>query len=152
MNIQAVIPFNDLAEVNRSLFKAGGDGDHAIVCDETIFHPQGGGQPSDTGTMSSMMTAFQVAMVRTDALEPGRVLHFGRFDPDSKEIFWEGEEALQAIDVEKRELYSRYHTAGHVLYRYVAQLTVETRSDGPIQSSPTALRHVPDVKTFGRGF
>lgn len=122
VTVQAVIPFNDLAEANRVLFKAGGDADYAVVTNETIFHPQGGGQPSDTGTISNDVLQFQVSMARMDAIESGQVLHFGRFNGDSSQTFSAGDEVLQTIDVERRELYSRYHTAGHVLGAAVRHL------------------------------
>ena len=47
VTIQDVIPFSDLEEANRLLYKAGTDADYAIVTDETIFHTQAGGQNSD---------------------------------------------------------------------------------------------------------
>lgn len=31
------------------------DGLWAVVLDRTLFHPQGGGQPSDTGTINSVV-------------------------------------------------------------------------------------------------
>lgn len=122
MSVQRVIPFNELVEANRLLYKSGGDEHYAIVTDETIFHPQGGGQPSDAGTISNNVLDFRVEMARTDAIDPGQVLHFGRFINNSGQLFSEGNKAIQSIDVEKRELYSRYHTAGHVLGAAVRHL------------------------------
>jgi Ser-tRNA(Ala) deacylase AlaX len=51
----------------------------------------------------------------------GQVLHLGRFE-DSASIFKNGEAIEQAIDAEKRLLYSRLHTAGHVLGSAVRHL------------------------------
>lgn len=42
-------------------------------------------------------------------------MHFGRFNPPKAQPFSVGEEIKQNIDADKRELYSRLHTAGHVL-------------------------------------
>ena len=122
VTILAVIPFEELEEANRLLYKAGTNADHAIVTDETIFHPQGGGQPSDEGTFKNDRAEFQVAIARMDAVESGRVLHFGRFSAGSESTFSSGEGISQSIDVEKRLLYSRYHTAGHVLGAAVRHL------------------------------
>lgn len=131
----SIHPFPSLEEPNRLLFKGGSDADHVIVTEKTIFHPQGGGQPSDVGTIISgasgssssnntTRTSFDVQAVRMDAVHDGQVLHFGRFTTDEgKGAFFEaGEEVEQAIDVEKRFLYSRLHTAGHVLGAAVRHL------------------------------
>ncbi|RHZ62008.1 putative alanine--tRNA ligase [Aspergillus thermomutatus] len=120
--VRAIHPFPALEESNRQLFKQGTDADHVVVTDQTIFHPQGGGQPSDEGTMTSASgAAFTVAAVRMDAVREGQVLHFGRFTTAST-VFSEGDTVEQAIDTDKRLLYSRLHTAGHVLGAAVRHL------------------------------
>ncbi|CAG7564338.1 unnamed protein product [Fusarium equiseti] len=112
--VTAIRPFNTLEEENRELFKQGTDDDFAVVTEQTIFHPQGGGQPSDIGKMGSEPGAsFTVAAARMDAVRDGQVLHFGKFESNKK--FAEGDMVTTEIDAEKRLLYSRYHTAGHVL-------------------------------------
>ena len=104
-----------LEEANQSLFKQASDEDHVVITEQTIFHPQGGGQPSDTGIMKTSNSIFNVSAVRMDAVSSGQVLHFGRFESGSSNTFAEGDTVTQEIDVEKRLLYSRLHTAGHVL-------------------------------------
>jgi Ser-tRNA(Ala) deacylase AlaX len=95
----------------------------------TIFHPQGGGQPSDIGSIciadQPSGLKFDVLSVRMDAVVEGQVLHFGRFVPthldpvtsvsNSSSEFRVGGAVDQAIDADARLLYSRLHTAGHVL-------------------------------------
>ncbi|OLN89317.1 Alanyl-tRNA editing protein AlaX-L [Colletotrichum chlorophyti] len=128
--VTAVRPFADLEEANRQLFKDGAEADHVVVTEQTIFHPQGGGQPSDVGSMTAAAAgpSFSVASVRMDAVRDGQVLHFGRFrDPAS--VFGPGDEVEQAIDAEKRLLYSRLHTAGHVLGAAVRHL-LESEVEG----------------------
>lgn len=125
--VAAIRPFSALEEANRLLFKQGSDEDHVVVTDKTIFHPQGGGQPSDVGSMTSASgLVFDVQAVRMDAIQDGQVLHFGRFSSSSSSspttTFQTGESVEQAIDVEKRLLYSRLHTAGHVLGAAVRHL------------------------------
>lgn len=122
--VSAITPFPALEEANKLLFKKGTDNDFAIVTDQTIFHPQGGGQPSDEGVMTmGDVSVFRVSMVRMDAVKDGQVLHFGRFDSSaSSSIFQLGDTVEQSIDVEKRLLYSRLHTAGHVLGAAVRHL------------------------------
>ncbi|KAI1774818.1 ThrRS/AlaRS common domain-containing protein [Hypoxylon cercidicola] len=120
--VTAVRSVAALEEANKGLFKQAQENDHVVVTEQTIFHPQGGGQPSDVGVMkSSDGASFDVAMVRISAVNDGEVLHFGRFSTPSS-IFKPGDTITQTIDIEKRNLYSRYHTAGHVLGAAVRHL------------------------------
>ncbi|KAH9842257.1 ThrRS/AlaRS common domain-containing protein [Teratosphaeria destructans] len=112
--VQSVLPASQLPEANKAAFKQLNEDDHVVVTDQTIFHPQGGGQPSDTGTMKTHSSTFTVTAVRMDAMSAGQVLHLGTFHPGHPP-FTASETVEQAIDVEKRRLYSRLHTAGHVL-------------------------------------
>jgi Ser-tRNA(Ala) deacylase AlaX len=123
--VKAVKSVAKLDEANRSLFKQATDDDHVVITAETVFHPQGGGQPSDEGIMETSTSKFQVASVRMDAITDGQVLHFGRFTSGSQP-FQEGEIVEQTIDSEKRLLYSRLHTAGHVLGAAVRHLLQDT--------------------------
>lgn len=126
--VLAVYPFPSLDEANRRLFKDATDKHYAIVMNQTIFHPQGGGQPSDTGTLRrSNNNTFIVSAVRMDAMNNGQVLHVGLFgdDGDGEIFFHEGDTVEQAIDVDARLLYSRLHTAGHVLGSAVRHLLSE---------------------------
>ncbi|KAJ2978770.1 hypothetical protein NQ176_g3630 [Zarea fungicola] len=139
-SIVSTRPFSALEEANQQLFKDGSDQDHVIVTAETIFHPQGGGQPSDTGTMTPLAATdgdarhtspesdvrFEVRAVRVDSVNSGQVLHLGRFAcPTAVSAFQRlNAEVEQAIDAEKRLLYSRLHTAGHVLGAAVRHLVM----------------------------
>ncbi|POS71092.1 alanyl-tRNA synthetase, partial [Diaporthe helianthi] len=130
--VTAIHALSSLDEANRGLFKQATDQDHdhhVVVTEQTIFHPQGGGQPSDVGTMTGPAgETFDVQAVRMDAVQEGQVLHFGRFatttnNPASS--FNPGDTVEQAIDADKRLLYSRLHTAGHVLGAAVRHLVMK---------------------------
>ncbi|CEJ84481.1 Putative Alanyl-tRNA synthetase [[Torrubiella] hemipterigena] len=141
--ILSIRPFSALEETNQGLFKqASPDEDHVVVTKETVFHPQGGGQPSDEGYMTPAAEndasspagpsdpSFQVRSVRMDAVNDGQVLHVGRFvNGASLAAYQPGSLVEQAIDVEKRLLYSRFHTAGHVLGAAVRHL-LESQIEG----------------------
>ncbi|KAJ4319298.1 hypothetical protein N0V94_003991 [Neodidymelliopsis sp. IMI 364377] len=93
---------------------------YILTSPSTIFHAQGGGQPSDTGTISTDSTTFTVHQVRR---LDSTILHMGVFSPpDSKLPVPSPASATQEIDIEKRSLHSRIHTAGHVLGLAAAQL------------------------------
>lgn len=88
-----------------------GEGDYVVVCDRTICYPQGGGQPSDTGTIVCNETVFSVS--RAIKTLDGVVEHHGVFASGS--AFVPGQEARMGINVDRRLLHARYHLAGHVI-------------------------------------
>lgn len=84
-----------------------------VFLDQTIFHPQGGGQPSDQGTLN------------------GHPVVGCRFSPDpehgmlsvehvvqlreGQEAFQPGQVVALAIDAPTRELYVALHSTGHLI-------------------------------------
>lgn len=86
------------------------DGRSDIVLDKTCFYARGGGQDWDTGVMTAAGTKFLVDEVRID--ESGDVHHFGLFDGPAFEV---GSTVACAVDVERRSLNTRLHSAAHVL-------------------------------------
>lgn len=104
----------------------------AIVLDETIFYPQGGGQPADTGKIYSDNAFFDVTGTRLD--EDGTVWHFGEF---TKGEFKPGEEVILEIDQVKRALNTKLHSAGHLIDCAVTQLNLKSLK-------PTKGFHFPE--------
>lgn len=81
----------------------------AVLLEETIFYPQGGGQPYDQGFIVSPTARFRVSEVRhSDA----GVRHIGAFESGS---FSAGELVRSLVDAERRILHTRIHSAGHVV-------------------------------------
>ena len=89
----------------------------AIILEQTIFYPQGGGQPADTGKISSENAVFIVEDVRMDA--DGTVYHFGQFE--SGELT-ENETVKLEIDKDKRILNTKLHSAGHLIHTALEKL------------------------------
>ena len=117
--IVSIVPISALTKPDQSLGNESSDIEHAIITDSTIFHVQGGGQPSDTGTMTTNAppkadSIFEVKSVHHPA-QGSQVLHLGRFIPKGATLLDAGKEVQQRIDAEKRKLHSRLHTAGHIL-------------------------------------
>ncbi|PHJ15704.1 alanine--trna ligase-like [Cystoisospora suis] len=103
-----------------------------LVLDQTIFHPQGGGQPSDEGSIShsSSGLVFDVSKTVLDK-ETGVVLHRGVYRDSSSssspsvdplDTWRVGDEVLLQINVAKRTLHTKLHTAGHLVDLAESQL------------------------------
>ncbi len=81
----------------------------SIILDQTVFYPQGGGQPYDVGTISSDNVIFQVKEVR---YIDGEVQHIGTFESGSFKI---GENVSCEIDADRRKINTRLHSIGHLI-------------------------------------
>ncbi|KAJ5887904.1 hypothetical protein N7495_007945 [Penicillium taxi] len=110
-------PIAGLPDDEKFLAKNISPEDLAITTRQTILYPQGGGQPSDTGTIAvvdqgqDQETTFTVSLVRKTP--DGRIIHFGK--PCNGLIFEEGQKVIQRVDGPKRDYHSRLHTGGHIL-------------------------------------
>ena len=92
------------------------NGKDVVVLDQTIFYPQGGGQPYDTGFIKSEVAIFRVDEVRfTD----GVVKHIGTFETGT---FSKGDRVSISVDRERRRLHSRLHSAGHLVDKAIYEL------------------------------
>lgn len=85
------------------------EGKVVVILDQTTFYPQGGGQPYDTGTISSGNKKFLVEEVR---FVDGIVKHIGKF---GGEAFKSGEAVTCSVDRERRQLHTRLHSGGHLV-------------------------------------
>jgi Ser-tRNA(Ala) deacylase AlaX len=82
----------------------------ALLLNQTIFYPQGGGQPADQGVIKCGDIQFNVTDVR---LSPeGIVYHYGTFNSIP---FNTGENVELEINQERRLLNARVHTGGHLI-------------------------------------
>lgn len=84
------------------------ENEFAVVLRATLFHPQGGGQPFDTGWIGES----QVLRVVQD---PDRIIHFvdQPIKPGMTQI---------RIDEQRRRFNSRMHSAGHLIGHFVQAL------------------------------
>ncbi|HII72741.1 TPA: alanyl-tRNA editing protein [Candidatus Woesearchaeota archaeon] len=79
----------------------------SVVLDKTLFYPQGGGQPSDTGVLVCQGKEYTVVHV---SKKDGEVVH-----EVDKEGMQAGETVTGMLDWAKRHRYMRGHTACHLL-------------------------------------
>lgn len=108
------------------------DGVVAVALDKTIFYPQGGGQPCDTGKIYNEHGGFVVSSVRLD--QDGIVWHFGNFISGK---FISEEKVTLEIEAAKRNLYTKLHSAGHLIDCAVEKLAIPNLQ-------PTKGYHFPD--------
>lgn len=81
------------------------ENEFAVVLRATLFHPQGGGQPCDTGWIGESHVLRVVQ-------DPDRIIHF--VDQPIKP----GMTPIQ-VDEQRRQFNTRMHTAGHLIGHFV---------------------------------
>jgi Ser-tRNA(Ala) deacylase AlaX len=92
-----------------------------LLLDQTVFCPQGGGQPYDTGVIVSKdgMMRFLVQEVR---FVDGYVHHIGHIENENPAI----EMTVScSVDEERRTLNSQLHSAGHVIDLALKELGID---------------------------
>ncbi|MBR7088714.1 MAG: alanyl-tRNA editing protein [Mogibacterium sp.] len=87
------------------------NGQMIISCEASVFYPEGGGQPSDTGTVTLGSSVFKVISAHDQSLE-GQVWHYtdapaGTFKP--------GDKVTLTIDWDKRFVNMQRHLGEHML-------------------------------------
>lgn len=87
-----------------------------LLLDETIFYPQGGGQPADQGTIKTETETLPIHFV---GFVDNAVRHYTT-SPISENLI--GQSVFCEIDGKRRDLNARYHTAGHMLAEIVSSI------------------------------
>ena len=94
------------------VFKAE-DGRDVLVLDSTIFYAQGGGQPGDRGTIRSEVRDQRTEVLVEDVRHVDEeVYHYGTYTEGRFQV---GQIVILTIDVERRILNTRLHSAAHLL-------------------------------------
>lgn len=90
-----------------------------VRCDRSCFYPRGGGQDWDEGTITNAdgSTIFAVSEVRLD--ENGEVHHLGSYEKGALKT---GDKVKCDVNVNRRSINTRLHSAGHVVDMAVDRL------------------------------
>ena len=88
--------------------------DGYVVLDQSLFYPEGGGQPSDTGTL---VTSENVVRVDEAIIKDDRILHKIKGG-----VLKRGERVKGIVDEERRWSLMRHHTGTHILLRACKQI------------------------------
>ena len=86
-----------------------------IFLEETIFFPQGGGQPSDQGVITG--PAGRATVLRT-TMQDGVVCHWTKLEGHLNE----NDQVTCQLDWDRRFWYMRVHTAGHLVHDALMEL------------------------------
>jgi Ser-tRNA(Ala) deacylase AlaX len=111
MTVKRYLASADLAGA-AAITHVGDDGRPFVRLSETLFHPQGGGQKADRGTVAGR------AVTHVAHAEGGEVNHY----LDSTDGLAVGDPVEFAVDAEWRRLNARWHTAGHLIAAAVEKL------------------------------
>jgi alanyl-tRNA synthetase len=110
-----------------------------VVLDQTMFYPEGGGQPSDTGSLSTDDTTVEIRDVQQ---QDGVILHHADGDPGK------GEFIRGQIDAVRRQRLMAHHTATHIIGHAARQVLGEHIRQAGAQKGTDSSRL--DVTHYGR--
>ncbi len=120
----------------KSVVETGATGEVEIVLDRTPFYAEGGGQLPDGGTI----TLANGAIVEIDDVQcpvPGLYIHRGTVLSGTVKV---SDEALAAIDRERRMAISRAHTATHMVHKAFREALGETATQAGSENAPGRFR------------
>lgn len=110
---------SQLKETTAKVIRVGESGkQHSLVLNQTIFYPQGGGQPADRGIIHTDGGKFIVNHV---ALEDKVVVHYGKLTGNLQK----GDTVTLTLDWDTRHKHMQWHTAGHILDEAVKEVLPE---------------------------
>jgi alanyl-tRNA synthetase len=118
------------------------DEGYDVVLDQTMFYPEGGGQPPDHGTLSTDDATVDVTDVQ---IHDGVIVHRTDGDPGK------GEFVRGQIDTQRRRRLMRHHTATHVIVDAAREVLGEhVRQAGAQKGTETSRIDVRHYRSLSR--
>ncbi len=114
-----------------------------LIFSETIFHPQGGGQPADKGTINGI-PALTVKEDKTEAREDlcFPIVHFLDLNQLGTQKLSIGQSVKLHVDPDFRKQCERSHSAGHL----IADILELEEKFAPYQAKATQGHHFPGTE------
>lgn len=117
------IEYPDLFESSAQVTNHGCDSKGMyLVLNQSLFYPQGGGQPADQGIIIAANAAYKIFDVRD---VDGEVRHY---IIDNNQVIHPCCSVTMKIDKDRRVLNSKYHTAGHLIAAVVEKINPELKA------------------------
>jgi alanyl-tRNA synthetase len=117
------IEYPDLFEQAAQIINCGNDSrGRYLILNQSIFYPQGGGQPADQGEMIANNTVYKVFDVRN---VDGEIRHY---TTDDIHVIHPGDNIKMKVDKNRRMINSKYHTAGHLIAAVAERVFSELRA------------------------
>jgi alanyl-tRNA synthetase len=119
------------------------ENEFAVVLRATLFHPQGGGQPCDTGWIGDSQVLRVVQ-------EPDRIIHFVACPVEI------GMTRIQ-VDEQRRRFNTRMHSAGHLIGHFIQAMgwmPVKGHhwpGEGRVQFKPAGAAQEVEIQTLQHG-
>jgi Ser-tRNA(Ala) deacylase AlaX len=123
MNTELIYLESKQTELQARVISTGaGERGNYVVLNQTIFHPQGGGQPTDQGHVTSSEGRF---FIKFAEFHNGIVYHY--LDVSDISLLSISEEINLEVDQQRRDKNCIIHTTGH-LVSHVLEMLVPTLS------------------------
>lgn len=116
-----------------------------VLLSATVFHPQGGGQPRDEGTIIVGDCVFEIDGVRSTCRQAPKIVHQGSWR--SGKVPTGSKRAKCCIDERYRRMCARIHSAGHAID---AAMSRAQRSLPPTKGYVSCLSSLDSRLTFRR--
>src|SRR3990167_2054476 len=100
------------------------DSHYHLLLDRTLFHPQGGGQPTDRGMISGTL----LFKLEKEGDQIWHVIEASQFDPERHAI---GKTVTLELDSVLRAQHAALHTTGHLIDAIIQTLPIAAQLKNP---------------------
>lgn len=114
-------PYATEATVEIAAISPRNGGAVAVELNRTIFYPEGGGQPTDQGELTTDTGSIKVNSVRT---QNGEIVHEGKMT-GTVEV---GQRGTASLKWPRRHKYMRIHSAGHLLHDVLTDMRPDLKA------------------------